>query len=764
MGRFFGGCAVPTPPGTWPCTVHATLSQWDSRLQSSERTLNPTNQMRFRILILRRAAVAVAVGSMVLLLSCWSGRVWEPDGLDSLRQDIAQLRSDLQELPQPEAASDETRFTLQLLHASDMDGSTGALQNVENFSAVLSGFRAQFPDNTLVLSSGDNYIPGPRYYAAADTSAESVLGVAGNGRADIALLNAMGFQASALGNHELDRGTAEFASIIAAELREDGIYPGAGFPYLSSNLGFVTDGNLARLVVPDGQEAALVSGSLASSAVVTVVGQRVGIVGATTPSLASITGSGDITVEPSDNSLDALAAIIQESVYDLTAQGINKVILLAHMQRMDIEQALAEKLHDVDIIVAGGSNALLADATDRLRPGDEATDTYPLYYQSAAGEPVLLVNTDADYRYLGRLVVDFDADGRVIPGSIDPYVTGVYATDPQGGQQFAGHPIPEVSRIVDSLLVVLQARDGNILGRTAVYLAGRRGEVRTQETNLGNLTADANLWLARQYDPETQVSIKSGGGIRDHIGRVLQPPGTTSPDEVVYLPPAANPVTGKQTGDVSQLDIEGALRFNNGLVIVPLTAGNLVDVLEHAVGFDGVGEAPVGNFPQVGGMRFSFDPGAPSGQRVRSLAIVDDGGEINDKVVVDGRLSGDPERQIKVVTLNYLANRGSGFSFPLPHHGRVDLAGEAQQPNAPNEEFPDTNGNGTIDGPRSVDSGLSDFAAPGTEQDALAEYLAHFFGDQPFNLPEVGPLHDRRIQNLGLPGMTDTVFRTEGAK
>ena len=315
------------------------------------------------------------------------------------------------------------------------------------------------------------------------------------------------------------------------------------------------------------------------------------------------------------------------------------------------------------------------------------------------------MNTDADYRYLGRLVLDFDAEGKVIPDSVDPHVSGAYATDLQGGQLFSGKPIPEVSRIAESLRLVLHERDGNILGRTAVYLAGRRGDVRTQETNLGNLTADANLWLARQFDPGTRVSIKNGGGIRDHVGWVLQPPGTTSSDDVEYLPPVANPVTGKRSGDVSQFDIEGALRFNNGLVIVPLTARELTDVMEHAVGFDGVGEVPVGNFPQVGGMRFSFDPNAPSGNRIRSLAIVDDRGNTIDRVVDGGVLSGDPERQIKVVTLNYLANQGAGFSFPLPHPRRVDLAGEVGQPNAPTPEFPDTNGNGAIDGPKEVDPG-----------------------------------------------------------
>ena len=599
----------------------------------------------------------------------------------------------------------ESRFTLQLLHGADMDSTVGALGNVENFSAILDAFRRQFPSNTVVLSSGDNYVPGPRYFASGDAANDAVLGVSGNGRGDIAFLNAMGFQASALGNHELDRGTGTFAATIGSEVRDGRTYPGAMFPYLSSNLGFVGDESLRDLVVPDGQEAVLVAGSLAKSAVITVDGQRIGVVGATTPNLARITGIGGITVAPAvGTDIDGLAAIIQQAVDTLVGQGINKVILLAHMQQIAIEKALATKLVDVDIIVAGGSNTLLADENDRLRDGDEAADTYPLRFESSRGEPLLLVNTEGDYKYLGRLVVAFDEQGVVLPETVDPFVSGVYATDKQGAQAFAGRPVPAVSRIAASLRGVLQARDGNIVGKTSVYLAGLRGAVRTQETNLGNLTADANLWLARQVDAEVAVSLK------------------------------------------------------NGLAIVTLTARQLAAIMEHAIGFDGVGHVTVGRFPQVAGMRFSFDPVAPSGQRVRSLAIVDDSGGVTDRVIERGVVVGDPERRIKMVTLNFLANGGDGYPFPVSGAGRVDLAGEDGQPNPPHPDFPDTNGNGRIDGPVLVGPGRTDFAAPGTEQDALAEYLAHFFAAVPFNEAETAPLDDLRVQNLGVSGKTDTVF------
>ena len=65
-----------------------------------------------------------------------------------------------------------------------------------------------------------------------------------------------------------------------------------------------------------------------------------------------------------------------------------------------------------------------------------------------------------------------------------------------------------------------------------------------------------------------------------------------------------------------------------------------------------------------------------------------------------------------------------------------------------------------IDDAVDLDRGLFDFAEPGTEQDALAEYLAHFFSETPFDLAETQPSEDRRIQNLAF-GVRDTVYESE---
>ena len=83
-----------------------------------------------------------------------------------------------------------------------------------------------------------------------------------------------------------------------------------------------------------------------------------------------------------------------------------------------------------------------------------------------------------------------------------------------------------------------------------------------------------------------------------------------------------------------------------------------------------------GRFPQVAGMLFSFDPAVPPGEHIRSLAIVDAIGEVSDRVVEGGEPVGVPERTIKVVTLDYLADGGDYFPFPSPANGRLDLAEE----------------------------------------------------------------------------------------
>jgi 2',3'-cyclic-nucleotide 2'-phosphodiesterase (5'-nucleotidase family) len=625
-------------------------------------------------------------------------------------------------------------FTLQLLHAADQEGGVPAIDDAPRFSAVLNALKEQDADddgvadyeNTLVLSSGDAYIPGPFFSAS-----ETVYGAAGWG--DILIQNELGFQAIAFGNHEFDLGTGTVASLISADAEAG--YPGTAFPYLSSNLDFSTDEDLAGLVVEDG-EASTIPNSIAASTVITVNGEQIGVVGATTPTLPSISSPGGVTVLPTEfdasnpDDIAALAAEIQQDVDALLAANpdINKVVLLSHMQQIAIEEALAGQLRNVDIIVAGGSNTLLADDTDTLRAGDEAEGPYPILKTDADGNPVAVVNTDGNYKYVGRLVVDFDAAGVIIPDSVDAAVSGAYATDEAGVAAVNGTPDPEVVEIVNALADVIAAQEGNIFGSTDVFLNGTRGDVRTQETNLGNLTADANLAYAQSIDPDVVISIKNGGGIRDDIGEVIVPPGATGPEDFLRVPPQPNDLAGKEEGDISQLDIQNTLRFNNGLTLLTVTAQELFDIIEHGVAATAEGATP-GQFPQVAGIAFSFDDDLPPGDRVQSLAITDDNGDVVDVVVEDGELVGAADRTFRLVTLSFLA--GGGDDYPFPDRDRVDLVTE-------DSDVPDPDSR----------TGDATFAPDGSEQDVLAEYLLDNFSDDAFDNPDTPPAEDTRIQNL----------------
>jgi 5'-nucleotidase / UDP-sugar diphosphatase len=637
-------------------------------------------------------------------------------------------------------------YQLQVLHFSDIDGGRDIIGNAPRFSAMLDKFRGEY-SNSVVVSSGDNWIPGPEYSVAGDEALEPVLGTAGVGRAQVAFLNALGVQASVFGNHEFDLGTGAVAALLTAV--DD--YVGTQFPYLSTNIDFSTDANLSPLVSVDGAEYNTLNNAIVGYTTITINGEAIGVVGATTPSLDNISAPGDVTLMPEDAAdTAALAAVIQASVDQLTANGVDKIIVLSHMQQIAIEKALASLLTEVDVIVAGGSNTILADSNDRLRDGDVAADTYPLLLNSATSDPVLVVNVDGDFNYLGRLVVDFDRDGKIITSRLDDSINGAWAADEQGlvdSNLTADDAIAGVQAVSTALGDALSERAGNTFGFTNVYLNGERLSVRTEETNLGNLTADANLSYAQSIDASAAISIKNGGGIRGAIGSCVLPAGSNDPNDLLCSAP-----TGTEginlPGQISQLDVELALRFNNALTLVSLTGQQLKDVLEHAVSGVADGATP-GSFAQVGGMRFSYDPTlsarteVDNGQRIRNLVVEDDNGATAGGspvvVVQEGVLDVAAASQVfRVVTLAFLQIGGDGYPFPADTDVAADVVKLEQ---------------------KDVQTGTLVFADDGTEQDAVAEFLNTHFpddGSMPFNDADKAAADDERIQNLSQ--RSDTVL------
>lgn len=650
-----------------------------------------------------------------------------------------------------------TKFTLQLLHFAD--GEAGLLAGAPsdlasrgtaaNLAALVDAFDDDVA-NTLILAGGDNFLPGPFLNAGTDPSVGLTHNKGTNpGAADIEIHNRIGVEASTIGNHEFDLGTNAFSDVVND----------TAFPYLSANLDFSGDpaisGRYQETVGVGGlEDASTLARKIVPSAVVTKGGETIGLVGATTQILEGISSTGGVEVEgfPGDgsetNDLALLAAQLQPVIDDLIAQGVNKIVLMAHLQQIGLEKALAPLLTGVDIILAAGSNTRLGDADDVAVefPGHAANfaDTYPIVTAGADGKTTVIVNTDNEYTYLGRLVVDFDANGEIITQSLTDNVAinGAYAsTDANVAEAWGdndgdlsdtafaeGTKGEQVDDITSAVQSVISSLDGNVFGFTNVYLEGERNFVRNQETNLGNLTADANGFLADKAlgDAPFLVSIKNGGGIRAQIGSVDAVSGAKEP-------PLANEAAGKPEGGISQLDIENSLRFNNRLMVFDTTPDGLRTIVEHGVAVLG-GQ---GRFPQVGGVSFSYDPDLPAGSRIRDLALINEAGETIAVLFDDGRPVPGAPASFGVVTLNFLANGGDGY--PIKANG---------------ENFRFLLDDGTVSAP--VDESLNFTASTvvpvnaAGEQLALKEFLEEFHGtaDKAYDEADTPPALDERIQNL----------------
>ena len=618
-------------------------------------------------------------------------------------------------------------YTLQILHSSDMESGLAAVVDAPNYAAIVDKLEDQYANN-LILSSGDNTLPGPFLSSGEDPSLQTPLRNTASsyysgtqalraaiGRPDIAIMNIIGFNASALGNHEFDLGTSDLNGQIGVDIRSSGAdkrWIGAQFPYVSCNLNFSNDVNLSYLytnqilrdtafrtspnITANSQKR-----GLAPSVIIERGGQKIGIVGATTQVLAKISSPGLTSViGPQVDDMPALAAIIQPVVDSLIArEGVNKIILLAHLQQLANEKALAPLLRNVDILISGGNHAFTADGNDRLTVGHVATEKYPIMATSLNNQPMVILNTTSEWKYVGRFVCNFDNAGVLLTNTLDSVINGVYVSDSamvtslwgNYNDAFAtGTKGANVRTICNAINSVIIAKDGNKFGKSNVFLEGRRNFVRTEETNFGNLTSDANLWYARQYDNQVRISIKNGGGIRSAIGFVNAVGANTILENT-----QANPTAGKLRGDISQLDIENSLRFNNGLVIASTNAAGLKRLLEHGIAATMPNATP-GQFPQVGGVQFSYDTTRAIGNKILSLVVTDSAGNRIDTIVRNGVLFGDTARTFKLVTLNFLFTGGDSYPFPTNATNRVNLDTAVKN------------------------AGLATFAAIGSEQDAFA--------------------------------------------
>ncbi|WP_433938071.1 5'-nucleotidase C-terminal domain-containing protein [Paenibacillus lautus] len=432
-------------------------------------------------------------------------------------------------------------FPLTILHTNDTHANLDTVSSPDNIARRVTAIKEAKANavNPLLVDAGDVF-SGTLYF-------NQYLGLA-----DLEFMNLVQYDAMTFGNHEFDKGSEVLNDFIEH----------AEFPFVSSNVNFSADALLTQKfkneVTRDAKDA-----TIYPAIIMEVDGEQVGLIGLTTEDTANIASPGDVTFE---NAVQKA----KDTVAMLKNEGINKIVVLSHLG-YDVDVNLAKEVEGIDIIVGGHSHTKLDQAVvDR-----------------SDSEPKLIVQTGEKGQFLGQLEVVFDDEG-----VLQEWNSSLISVDEKdSNEQYVIQPDPEALQILNTKYKPgVEELKQTEVGTTEVKLNGVRADVRTKETNLGNLIADGMLDAAQAAGTNAVIALQNGGGIRESI----------------------------EAGKITMGDVMTVLPFNNDLVTITLTGAEIKEAMEN-----GVSKMPAadGRFPHIAGMKFFYDSTKPAGQRVLRIEV-----------------------------------------------------------------------------------------------------------------------------------------------
>jgi len=372
-------------------------------------------------------------------------------------------------------AKEDLAGKLVVIHTNDIHGRYEKTEESLGISSVtaLKNYYKKQGANVLLLDAGD-FSQGTNlvnYYDGLDS---------------VYFLNAAGYDAVSLGNHEFDFGFDELKAMADA----------AQFPILDANI-----------LSKETNEP-----YFGDNTVFTFGNMTVGVFGLDTPEAktkASPKNVKDINIL--DN--EALYACAQEQVDELTAKNCDYIICVGHLG-VDDESIgrrsvdLAANVNGIDLFVDGHSHT-------RIDGGVDVNGTK-------------IVSTGSYLEKIGVAIYD----GKTTKAKL---VDDLYAV---GGCPYMDTFVKSFKDIVDAAYAGTFATSANLLN------GEREPGVRTMETNLGDFSADAYKHTAETYVAENELdmvidgAIQNGGGIRDSIL-----PGEISMDTLYKVFPFGNTIS-----------------------------------------------------------------------------------------------------------------------------------------------------------------------------------------------------------------------------
>lgn len=377
------------------------------------------------------------------------------------------------------------------------------------------------------------------------------------GRAAIAVMNAAGYDALVLGNHEFDYGWDNLTALARQ----------ADFPFLTQPVvSEDTSGFIAAALFERG-------------------GRRIGVFGLTTPETKQSSDGGFGRYFGETEELLAYAGAMAAS---LRRAGAEVVVCLAHLgvddQGFITSYELRDRVGGIDVIVDGHSHTPLSEIAQVegkaliVSTGEHAEAVGMVEFHCQAGR---LVAT-------ARSIAKDETDDDIVPDAA-------------------------VSAVIAKWVAESEAHGKTVLTRSPIFLAADRLVMRTRETELGNLMADA----IRQAT-DCDAALINGGNIRAPLPE----------------------------GKVTVADIDAMLPYDTTILTAEVPGGAIREALELSVSrYPG----EFGGFLQVSGLTFAFDPAKPAGKRVIDIAV--------------GGKPLDDDRLYRIAACDWLAAGGDGYEM-----------------------------------------------------------------------------------------------------
>ena len=494
--------------------------------------------------------------------------------------------------PAEEATPQKEEQDTVILHTNDVHGRIVEEKGVigdAKLATVIEKEREKSDQTTLVVDAGDAFQGLP-------------ISNSTKGEARAKILNEMGYDAMAVGNHEFDFGLDE-----AKKYKEI-----LNFPLLSSN----TYVNGARLF-----EAATIVDKNKD-----VEGDEFVVIGVTTPETATKTHPKNVTGVTFTEPIAEVNKVIEEIQAKALAEGkdYKHYVVLAHL---GVDTTTPVEWRGSTLAEALSKNPLLKGKRVTVIDGHSHTVESTTY-----GDNVTYNQTGSYLHNVGKITYK----SRQLLGN----PTQIPAAD---AKKLEANP--KIAAMVKEIKEKYDAENAvEVVSNSPVELNGDRENVRVRETNLGNVVADSLYQYGQTgFSHPTDIAVTNGGGLRETIAK--DKPITKG--NVIAVLPFGNTisqiqVTGQQVLDMFEKSLGSILQVDKaGKTVLDENGQPLLE--------------PSGGFLQISGAKVYYDTNLVAGKRVLAIQVKNRATGLYEKL--------DLAKIYYLATNDFLAAGGDGYTM-----------------------------------------------------------------------------------------------------